>query len=500
MKRHIGLLAALALLAGTASACAAEAPPTEPAASEWQPEVKTDWSQLTAYEAPEELYTRLSEERMPELIPSGDYGPLLPYIGERVYGYDAGSRYGFVTRGGILVTDPEYLLIDLVERGEKPVYRFIKTPEYTGESGWGRADTYGVCACDGSWSTACIYEGAHCLDEVILLVRERKTNDADVIDYDGNTLYSLRDMPYFSALLPGLFEEYFYAWKDGLLNLPQAEGAPILVDQRTGALIDTGFGYTGLFSEGMAVVSDAPDGTGPYGYIDESYDLIIEQRYYEPGEFWDGMAVVREASGDFLIIDRTGAELVRAPGAIRRLGVGLFGVAGENGTRWLDGDLKELNFRPGFDGEVGALDGWYWYHAAGETILSDYKNEYVLPGIVRVVSVTGAYVEYRDGDNRNAVLRLDGTVIVPPEDRYTSIGIVETGSGGSLIMVNHPTDTSCTFELLDGEGRVIMDGAGRITYNRPADLFQISADAFFGCCDGEGRFVLRLSLLEWLPD
>jgi hypothetical protein len=43
--------------------------------------VRTDYAHLTPYEPVKEVYTRLSEEFMPELIPSDDYGPLLPYAG-----------------------------------------------------------------------------------------------------------------------------------------------------------------------------------------------------------------------------------------------------------------------------------------------------------------------------------------------------------------------------------------------------------------------------------
>ncbi|SHI02409.1 WG containing repeat-containing protein [Sporobacter termitidis DSM 10068] len=499
MKRYVCLTAAVAITLALSSSCAGENAPA-PAATDWKSGVRTDWSQLTAYKAPEEIYSRLSAERMPELVPSGDYGPLLPYIGERTYGYDDGNLFGFVTMDGKIVTDAAYPLIGLADQGPKPVYRLIKSPGGDTEDGWRRADTYGVCAYDGSWATAYIYQGVLCLDEVILLVRDRKTNDADVLDYDGQHLYSLKDTAYFDRLLPGMFEEFFYGYGDGLLTVPLADGASGMIDERSGALVDTGFAQTGWFSEGLAPVSSGDDGTGPFGYIDRSFKVVIEPRFYEPQEFLDGKAVVRDKDGDYLIIDRTGAELLRAKGPVTRYGAGVFLVADGNGERWLDGDLKALALRPGFSGEVHALDSWYWYNDAEETILSDGRHEYALPGAVRVISVTGAFVEYRSSDNCDGVMTLDGTDIVKADDRYTGIWTVETKSGDIFFATNRSDNYSREYALLDTEGRTVTKGRGSIWYDGRAGLFQISADDFFGYCDGTGRFVFRISLMKWMPD
>ena len=66
-------------------------------------------------------------------------------------------------------------------------------------------------------------------------------------------------------------------------------------------------------------MTDSSDGTGPFGYIDRDLKLVIEPRYYEPGGFYNGRAVVRDENGDWLIIDKTGTELFRTAGMIQQM-------------------------------------------------------------------------------------------------------------------------------------------------------------------------------------
>lgn len=499
MKRYISSVAICSVLLALFSSCTAEDSPSATTSS-WHSGVKTDWSVLTPYQPPEEMYTRLSEEALPELVPRADYGPLLPYVGARIEGYGDDNLYGFITLDGMIVTDASYPLISLSEHGEKPVYRLIKSPDNDPEHSYHRPDTYGVCAYDGSWTTACSYAGVLCLDDVIILVRDRKTTDADVIDYGGKYLYSLKAQPYFDQLLPGLFDELLYSYKDGLLTVPLDDWSTILIDERTGARVDTGYTYTGSFSEGLAPVTNDSDKTGPFGYIDRRLDLVIEPRFYEPGGFYGGKAVVRDENGNYLIIDKTGAALFRTKDTIQHLWSGIYLVSGDGGKRWLDRDLNELPLTPGFDGEVNTLDGWYSYHAGGETILSDLKTAYTLPGVLRIISVKDGFAEYRSETNRNGIMKLDGTIIFEAKDEFTNTQTVATKNNAVFFAVNRAVDTARTYKLLNAEGGTLMEGRGSIRYDTRTGLFQISADDFFGYCDETGRFTFKISLLPWLPD
>ena len=108
MKRLLLWTLALCLLAG----CGADTPSAKEEEAPLSP-VYTDWSHLTPYEATGAVYI-LAPGYQPGsgLTPRADYGMLLPYVGAdlRVNDYitDHLPRYGLVSAGGKLVTDPIY--------------------------------------------------------------------------------------------------------------------------------------------------------------------------------------------------------------------------------------------------------------------------------------------------------------------------------------------------------------------------------------------------------
>ena len=155
MKKLWGLLAALLFLSGCAGG--PEAP------SSHEPEevspVYTDWSKLTDYEAPEQLFTRRYADFTDHLIPAEDYGPLLPYVGA-VTGdrYTNVEKYGLVTLEGEIVTDPVYTNI------YRPCYYDYASSQSQLNSFWvlersvEQADgqwemRLALAALDGSWCT-----------------------------------------------------------------------------------------------------------------------------------------------------------------------------------------------------------------------------------------------------------------------------------------------------------------------------------------------------------
>ena len=109
MKRLCLTALALALLlSGCKSAPAQESP-----AAESLSPVYADWSHLTPYEAPQEVYTRRYEDFNDTLTPRDDYGPLLPFQGASLirheYGFDDPyTLYGLATLEGEVIVDPVY--------------------------------------------------------------------------------------------------------------------------------------------------------------------------------------------------------------------------------------------------------------------------------------------------------------------------------------------------------------------------------------------------------
>lgn len=134
--------------------------------------VKTDYSKLTPYEPMEEIYTRLSDEYMAELVPSDDYGMLLPYTGELLYNYygdPIDERYGLVTADGIIVTDAMYYSIynygSFFVLSKQLDNTGSEKPEYCDDLN----RSYALCASDGSWVTPFRYSDFSTLDDVLLL-------------------------------------------------------------------------------------------------------------------------------------------------------------------------------------------------------------------------------------------------------------------------------------------------------------------------------------------
>ena len=72
--------------------------------------VHADWSALEPYTAPQNQYTRRSEEFMDTLCPADDYGNLIPFPGRAVSSDWMGDvwLYGLVTARGEIVVDPVY--------------------------------------------------------------------------------------------------------------------------------------------------------------------------------------------------------------------------------------------------------------------------------------------------------------------------------------------------------------------------------------------------------
>ena len=281
MKRLTIALLALILLAG----CAAPAPEPAPEPEPVSP-VYTDWSKLTPYEPVEEQYSYADTYREDgTLQPSGDYGPLLPYIGS----YLETDSYmgpltalGLVTADGRLVTPPVYAEIEMARdwltNAYTPfllLYRGEVTGQYENEWGsWAVGDfNLTVAAPDGSW----VRELPPCYGGGCLLSGDRLAlalTDGSVLilNVDGSTSMSFPA----SALEPYLGEGFTWQWDGGPSldwladvgqvwkydeNAPDGDGIVCWLDPDTGA-----------------VTADPPP-----GYVEPEYEFQPEASWSFPG-------------------------------------------------------------------------------------------------------------------------------------------------------------------------------------------------------------------------
>lgn len=244
MKKTVFLLlVALLLLCGGCTPKTVETPPPTPSnIIPDDPAVKTDWSQLTPYERLEPIYTRRYAEFTDTLIPADDYGPLIPFLGDKLGGLNGeGCRYGLVTLQGEIVVDPVFSLVwqgGHVGNGwDQPVTPYFLVSKEQSTSAideWSEATRWALMAGDGSWITDFKYD----IDGEVMNFGSGNADGLFVghgsamVYLDGATgeeRLRIDDMPQ---------ENFWYAmltavWRDGMVTYADGDGF-IAVNVATG--------------------------------------------------------------------------------------------------------------------------------------------------------------------------------------------------------------------------------------------------------------------------
>lgn len=323
----------------------------EPAETGWRAEgsrtdggvlVWTDPSAYRPYGGFGAKYTRLREGPLDQFEPSDDYGAVYPYVAEWMNrnSYDMDSyedpaiyAYGFVDRSGRVLTDGVY-------RDVKPLsgrYGELSTPitywvvcitdgVETAVFDMGDGETmswtdpvfrYGLISADGSYLLDCVYREIFDTGGGILC--SRSSTDFDVFDYDMELLFTGADV------LEGLGCDYAeLEYGEGMFLVRCERREPTdeeNIDFRTntcwfcdaaGKRVLGPYRSASPFREGLACVS--VDGAN-YGYIDQTGAWAIEPIYSDAWQdFENGRAIQKNAQGQTVVIDRTGAELFRMRG------------------------------------------------------------------------------------------------------------------------------------------------------------------------------------------
>lgn len=245
---------ALLLLAGCQQPAADSPSPSPDASPVPSYQVTTHWDALTERPAP--LVSRWYEGYTDDLIPSDDYGQLVPYIGGEASaeGWGTNWTYGLATRDGVIVTDPVFLEVQPLTYYDYGVYQNIQTPvlllrkagidpdKRPDEAGY-FYDRYGLAALDGSWYTGLAYSAVICQSELGALLFDLQ-GDVVMVGLDGQELWR---WPAGEIPLPGLipqeqyweivssrgsYLQYITQWNEN------GEPSYLYVDLRTGELCD----------------------------------------------------------------------------------------------------------------------------------------------------------------------------------------------------------------------------------------------------------------------
>lgn len=236
--------------------------------------VYTDWSKLTAYEAPEPLYSYFEPySGSGPLQPRDDYGPLLPYIGTAFMAHGGEDfLYGLVTADGRLVTAPVYCNVRTIYDGAgTPRFLLLSRTEvdpawFSEESSariWAEnCVSVAAAAPDGSWVVSGDYRAAAQVNDHHLALY-REDSSITILDESGAV----------SAFFPGdtLVQWLgcgFWFWDDA--------GSPYVVWQDGGGALYDGVSDTTpigwLDSSTGAISKEAPPGSS----LDEQEDVSPE--------------------------------------------------------------------------------------------------------------------------------------------------------------------------------------------------------------------------------
>lgn len=309
---RIALLLAFALLLTACGAPEAEPSPT-PGSSGGK--VAVHWDALTP--KPENVAKRWYEGYTDELIPSDDYGELVPYIGGEMSHHYVGTSwyYGLTTRDGVIITDPVYADVSATDGGSALVLRTAVPNDAPIVDEWTprHDDRYGLAAIDGSWYTGQIYTDKICTSTLGALFFDTDGDVVMVSAEDGSELFRWRadELP-IEGLEPSSFYweivsvegEYmrFMHWGTG------GENRYDYVDLRTGELLDTAPDVFNVVYDGETMRYDG----GTYTVSDGAVTINADsgETHTFPVPDWAGEFFYPDINGDRILIGHDGVTLL----------------------------------------------------------------------------------------------------------------------------------------------------------------------------------------------
>jgi hypothetical protein len=443
-----------------------------------------------------EVHTRLAEGELTELVPSPDYRRLLPYVGEKFEGDNIlvhNRMYGLVTESGMIVTDPVF---SNVKQGDD-MYSLEGCRNNKAAFDLEKEGKHAACALDGSWVTPFDYQAIYFVDDAILLIRDSKTNDVDIMDYNGKLLLNTKSLGCYNDIASDSASLIATDYGEGILAVPINNGGTAYVDVLSGKEKVTEYGliekHVGAFSDGMAVVSR----DGLCGYIDRDFNLVIEPCFIGADPFYHGKAAVCFPDRSYAVIDKEGNILLESEEGImiQRQDADSFLVT-DSSPRYYDDDLQLISAGSGRIYWV-KYDGYFYTRSLTDITLMKDGLSYELHGISGVNDVAGNMASVSNvfvTPNQEGVVTLDGKWLYPLTDNArTWLATSEkTGKTYAVIFSHAPYE----YTVIDENGYSLFSGNGSLDFLPDLDLFAIERDTEFAYVDPEGNYVFRRKLTE----
>jgi len=487
---------------------------------------------------------------MPELIPSDNYGMLLPYSSAAMLddGSLRTSKIGFVTIDGIVVTD---LIYDDVRRAEAmsytrygpmldpfPAYWLLTDIPGT-ETSLGYSDSLiAACALDGSWITGFEYVDITFTDDVILLARSFEKFDIDVIDYNGNHLYNMLELNWIDEILIGMkFDESAYSSPGsftysidqgyGVANLK--DGTIAFVEVLTGEVYYTDYVEARAFDDGFAAVAVRDIEKENIGYsqmlwglINTDFEIVIPPKYSWPPVFSNGKAIVQLPDDSQQVINTKGEILFNVPQGYR-IEYSYYGsnffmydlYGNDPGSAFFTDNFEKIILPE----ELQSLqfnylqhlsNGWYTSTTEAGALLINENEVHFFPDLLYIGFSDGEIISYsiRDSDyygskhyygvmtfDGREIIQLETDILINPVIQNDTVVafIVSTGlfafSTGQDYIPN-------TYRLYDTTGNIITQGNGILTYYEYLELYSLQGENHYSWLDKDANPIITIPLLS----
>ena len=459
------------------------------------PNVKADWSALSAWVAPETVGSRGGDQRITEFVPSGSYGFVTPFRGERLSDDSGELRsglYGLVTGGGQVVLDP--ILTDCWSAvwygaggsaNYLPVYVAETLAEdETAEGGY--APRYALIAMDGSWATDFLFSRVMATELGCVCVYDGAKNLATCFAADGSAVFDTSSWSRLGELAPGSIETLGSSGS-AMMSINYANGQKGFMDKNGTVLNRAGdlpsfFDDARGFSEGLAAVCNY----GQWGYLALDGSFAVERQYSYAGDFMNGIAVVKKdgvyqainPSGETVKQFAAGDEVVNEGGYLKVT------TAAQAEKYYLSPSMNEANI---YDKELHMASYGYWVQGDTGVRLREYSGaEHYFSGAVSCDGWSGGglwLVTLADGTM--AAADADGRVVLTGStlELYTDVFT------GEVYLYDTESDLG-EMKVYDAKGAFVADGVTQL--GSAGGLFLCGDSYTTGVKNLQNQWVLRL--------
>jgi len=499
-------------------------------------DVQIDDSFLTPNTSTRSSFNRLLNAALPELVPSDNYGVLLPYSTAvtRNDGSIHTVKYGFVAQqSGTVVTDPIY---DEVERAVYtssgrdeflPVYHLRMDISELDPDIWSHTTMQAACAIDGSWITPFSYINIIFSEEVMLMVYDYSFN-IDVYDYNGNLLYNILELDWADRTTDSSSSESFlYTINEGIGYIQLDNNAYNVVDIMTGELRETNFHQVLSFYEGLSAVIPH-GGNNLWGFVNKDLEFVIQPAFAWPSLFLGNYASVETPDGRTHIINKQGEILLSVTADyyfIRNYDNYGFMVHHRRGAehpKLLSNSLYEIDYPPEalpFTSESSVSyigSGWYLCITENGTWLISESETISMPANRYADKIIGDYLIFREYSQNytyqaRGVMTRDGHDIIEADEVTLDIIIVSNNAVGFIINTNirfgeHSYDfvsdvfTSRKYSYVDLSGQVIKSDLGILSYDEVSGLLYVQGTDYFAWINRQGETLISIPSMAYTFD